>query len=68
MKDLKKVELIKLVNYHQQKQKEAEDENEPYRHQNRLYRESINLALNHIHTGNFTLATVELNKALSKEV
>ena len=32
------------------------------------YQESIKLALNHIHTGNFTLATVELNKALLKEV
>lgn len=36
--------------------------------ENILYRKSINLALNHIHTGNFTLATVELNKALLKEV
>lgn len=36
--------------------------------QNKHYRESINLALNHIHTGNFTLATIALNKALLKEV
>jgi|SRR5690625_615548 len=36
--------------------------------QNNEYQESIKLALNHIHTGNFTLATVELNKALLKEV
>jgi len=36
--------------------------------QNNQYQESIKLALNHIHAGNFTLATVELNKALLKEV
>lgn len=33
--------MQKLVNYHQQKQKEAEDANEPYRHQNRRYREAL---------------------------
>ncbi len=33
--------MQKLVNYHQQKQKEAEDENEPYRHQNKRYREAL---------------------------
>lgn len=36
--------------------------------ENMEYRESIKLALNHIHTGNFNLATVALNKALLKEV
>ena len=36
--------------------------------ENKEYRESVNLALNHIHTGNFNLATVALNKALLKEV
>ncbi|PWA08642.1 hypothetical protein DCC39_14485 [Pueribacillus theae] len=33
--------LQKLVNYHQKKQKEAEDENEPYRHENARLRETI---------------------------
>jgi len=37
--------MRKLVNYHQQKQKEAEDENEPYRHQNRRYRVAIELSV-----------------------
>ena|SRR5690625_1335500 len=38
-------DMQKLVNYHQQKQKEAEDANEPYRHQNKRYREAIEKAL-----------------------
>ena len=29
-----KEKMIKLINYHQQKQKEAEDQNEPYRREN----------------------------------
>lgn len=33
--------LQKLVNYHQKKQKEAEDENEPYRHENARLREAL---------------------------
>lgn len=39
--------LEKLVSYHQGKQKEAEDLNEPYRHQNKRYREIIQDFIDH---------------------
>lgn len=33
--------LLNLVSYHKEKQKDAEDKNEPYRHQNKRYREAM---------------------------
>lgn len=34
-------DMMRLVRYHKEKQKEAENENEPYRHQNKRYREAL---------------------------
>lgn len=35
-------EMIRLVSYHIEKLKKVEDANEPYRHQNKCYREALN--------------------------
>lgn len=36
-----KDDMMKLVNYHKEQQKKAEDENEPYRHESKRYREAL---------------------------